>query len=411
MLFFPTARKCPTLCVAMAGLSLCFAGGCRSAAPTAETRTLPIAPIALVATGSLSDTLSVAGEFLPLQEVELHAKVAGYIRHINVDIGDKVRAGQVLATLDIPELTAQVAGADAGVLQTQEQIARARSEVLRAQANAESLHAAAQRLKQASDTRPGLIAAQELDDAMARDRAAQAAVDAARSAVSATQQQLGVSRASRQQVSAMASYSLITAPFAGIVTWRYADTGALIQAGTSNASSLPVVKVAQISTLRLRLAVPESMASFVSVGSAAQISVQALGTTIAGTVARTTGALDPATRTEQVEIEVPNGDGRLMPGMYAQVSLPVHRTANALVVPVEAVDQTAAQPAVLIVNASNHVERRPVRLGISTANRTEITQGVSAGEKVIVANLASFQPGEEVTPKVSSMDSSSAGGR
>ncbi len=171
------------------------------------------------------------GEFIPFQEVELHAKVAGYIRHIYVDIGDKVKTGQVLATLDIPELTAQVQGADAGVRQTQEQITRAKSEVLRAQANYAAMHSAAQRLQQASDARPGLIAQQELDDALARDRGAAAQVDSAKSALSAMEQQLGVSRADQQHYSSLADYSRITAPFSGVITWRYADTGSLIQAG------------------------------------------------------------------------------------------------------------------------------------------------------------------------------------
>jgi multidrug efflux pump subunit AcrA (membrane-fusion protein) len=190
--------------------------------------------------------LNVAGEFLPFQEVELHAKVAGYIRHIGVDIGDRVKTGQVLATLDIPELTAQVQGADAGVRQTQEQITRAKSEVQRALANYDALHSAAQRLQQASDARPGLIAQQELDDALAKDRGAAAQVDAAKSALSATEQQLGVSQADRQHYSALADYSRIVAPFSGVVTWRYADTGSLIQAGTSNAGSMPVVKLQRL---------------------------------------------------------------------------------------------------------------------------------------------------------------------
>lgn len=229
-------------------MSLCIGLGCRHAdeGQKESAQTFPIASIAVVSRASLSNTLNVAGEFLPFQEVELHAKVAGYIRHIGVDIGDRVKTGQVLATLDIPELTAQVQGADAGVRQTQEQITRAKSEVQRALANYDALHSAAQRLQQASDARPGLIAQQELDDALAKDRGAAAQVDAAKSALSATEQQLGVSQADRQHYSALADYSRIVAPFSGVVTWRYADTGSLIQAGTSNAGSMPVVKLQRL---------------------------------------------------------------------------------------------------------------------------------------------------------------------
>lgn len=383
--------------------------GCRHADETRKesAEVSPIAPIAMAVRAPLITTLNVAGEFLPFQEVELHAKVAGYIRHINVDIGDKVRAGQVLATLDIPELAAQVQGANAGVRQTQDQITRAKSEIHRAQANYDALHSAAQRLQQASDARPGLIAQQELDDAKAKDREAAAQVDSARSMLSATEQQLGVSQADQQRYSALADYSRISAPFSGVVTWRYADTGSLIQAGTSNASSMPVVKLAQVDVLRLRLPVPESLADFVRIGDSAMIHVQATGRSFAGKITRNTASLDSSTRTMQVEIDVPNADGKLTPGMYADVSLNIQRSGDALVVPVQAVDQSGAHPFVLLVNSASRVEKRTVQLGVSAPNRTEILSGLKDGDKVITANLATFQPGELVTSKRSVMSGSS----
>ena len=387
------------------------AEGCRksSEGEPQSAEALPIAPVATVTRAPLSNSLSVAGQFLPLQEVELHAKVAGYIRRISVDIGDRVRTGQVLATLDIPEVTAQVEGADAGVRQTQEQITRAKSEILRAQASYDALHSAAQRLQQASDQRPGLIAQQELDDALAKDRAGAAQVDSAKSALSATEQQLGVSRADRQHYSALADYSRITAPFSGIVTWRYADTGSLIQAGTSNSASMPVVKLAQVDTLRLRLPVPESLAGFVRVGTTASIHVQALGETLVGKISRSTGALDPSTRTMQVEIDVPNADGKLSPGMYADVTMNIQRAGDALVVPVQAVDQSGSEPFVMLVNSANKVEKRVIRIGVSTANRVEVLNGLKDGDHVIVANLATFQPMESVQPKQSTMGNLKSG--
>jgi len=214
----------------------------------------------------LSNTLSIAGEFLPYQEVELHAKVSGYIRNINVDIGDRVRKGQVLAILEIPELVAQLQAAGAGVRHSQEEITRAQNDVSRAEADHAALHAGAARLRQASEARPGLIAEQELDDATAKDRSAEAQVEAAKSALSASRQQLEVSQADERHYAALSEYSRITAPFDGVVTWRYADTGSLIQAGTSNVSSMPVVKLSQANVLRLRIPVPESLAASVRDG-------------------------------------------------------------------------------------------------------------------------------------------------
>ncbi len=374
------------------------AAGCRDNAAAKETQEPPIAPVTTIQRAHLENTFQVAGEFVPFQEVELHAKVAGYIRHISVDIGDRVKAGQVLATLDVPELMAQVQGADAGVRQSQEQISRAKSDVLRAQANYEAAHSQAERLQQASKARPGLIAQQEIDDALAKDRAASAQVDAAEAALSATQQQLGVSQAEHQHYSSLADYSRIVAPFSGVVTWRYADTGTLIQAGTSNAGSAPVVKLAEVDILRLRLPVPESLAPYVRVGDPATLRVDAIGKTFTGKVTRTAGALDTATRSMQVEIDVPNSKGELTPGMYAQVTLNVAHAGESLVVPVQAVDQTGT-PFVLLVNSDNKVEKRSVRVGVSTPTRVEILGGLKQGDRIVALNLSTYQPGEIVTPK------------
>ncbi len=381
--------------------------GCHHASPEPAAAD-PIAPVVPASRSALANKLTVAGVFLPYQEVELHARVAGYIRSINVDIGDKVKEGQVLATLDVPELQAQVLGAQASVRRTQAEIGRATNDVARAKANYNALHTAAVRLKQASDARPGLIAEQELDDAQAKDEAGAAQVDAAKSAFEAMQQQLGVSQAQQQQVSSMADYSRITAPFNGVITWRYADAGALIQAGTSNAGSAPVVKIAQISTLRLRLPVPESLAPYVRNGDSAMIHIGALDRTIVGTVARSTIALDPATRSMQLEVDVPNANGSLSPGMYAEVSLNIRRVGDALVVPINAVFRDGNSQSVYVVNAQNKVERRNVTLGVTTANQAEILSGLRDGEQVIVANQAGFQPGELVTPKPSALASINA---
>ena len=383
-------------CLSFAAL---FFAGCHNNRKPAPTTDIAAAPVVTVTRTTLANQLTVAGEFLPFEEVELHAKVAGYVRKMNVDIGDRVHAGEVLATLDVPELNAQVVGATAGVAQSQEQIARSRSEVSRAQADYIAIHASSQRLEQASKAQPGLIAQQELDNAKAKDAASAAAVDAAKSALAATEQALGISRAQQTQVISMADYSRIIAPFDGIVTWRYADPGALIQAGTSNAASAPVVKVAQVSTLRLRLPVPEALASFVRLGDAATLRVSALDRTLQGTVTRTTGALDPSTRTMQVEVDVPNQDNSLTPGMYAQVTLNVQRAGDVLALPQQAIDSSnPAQPFVMVVDASHHVQRRNVTTGIATANRVEILTGLRAGEQVISTNLGAYNPGELVMP-------------
>ena len=367
------------------------------------------AAVAMVKRQTVANSLSIAGQFVPYQNVELHAKEAGYIRNIYVDIGDHVHQGQVLAVLEIPELVAQVDASKAAVHHAEEEIQRAQSNVVRAQADNVALHANADRLVNADKARPGLIAQQELDDATAKDRASQAQVDAAKSALAAARQQLAVAKADQEHYSALMDYSRIVAPYDGVVTWRFSDTGALVQAGTSTTSGLPVVTVAQVNILRLRVPVPESLAAKVKIGDVADLHVQATGEHFTGKVTRFTDALDPSTRTMQVEIDVPNPNYHLQPGMYADVRLDANSRPDALTVPVEAIQRSDSQTSVLVVDPQNRVQARDVQLGVQSSNKVEILAGLNEGEKVIVGNLGAYQPGEVVTPKPSVVASENPG--
>ena len=389
------------------GLVKHVTGGTESTAEAASTRdsAAVYAAVAPVQRETIANSLSIAGQFMPYQNVELHAKVAGYIRHIYVDIGDRVHAGQTLAVLEIPELIAQVDASKAAVHHAEEEIQRAKSEVSRAEADNVALHANAERLINTDKVRPGLIAQQELDDATAKDRASQAQVDAAKSALAAAQQQLQVAKADQQHYSALSDYATITAPYDGVVTWRYADTGSLVQAGTSNSSGLPVVTVAQVSVLRLRIPVPESLAAKVKIGDTADVRVQATGEHFTGKVARFTDALDPSTRSMQVEIDVPNPKYALQPGMYADVKLEANSRSDALTIPVTAIQRSAGHTTVLLVDANNRVKICDVQLGIESPNKAEVLSGLEEGDKVIVGNLGAFQAGEQVKPKTAAFTS------
>jgi RND family efflux transporter MFP subunit len=356
---------------------------------------------------TIANTLSIAGQFTPYQNVELHAKVAGYVKHIYVDIGDRVREGQVLAVLEIPEVVAQVNEAQASVHHAEEEILRAQSDVARAQADHVALEANANRLVSTAAARPGLIAQQELDDATAKDRASGAQVEAAKSTLSAAKQQLDVAKANHQHYAALLDYSRIIAPYDGVVTWRFSDTGALVQAGTSNTSGLPVVTLAEVNVLRLRIPAPERIAAKVKIGDSADVKIQATGEHFTGKVVRFTDALDPSTRTMQVEIDVPNSTYRLKPGMYADVTLLADSQDNVLAVPVNAIQRSDKKTNVLVVDPNNRVQVREVTTGISSSNKVEIVAGLNEGEQVIIGNLGSYQPGQTVRPKESSAPSGS----
>src|SRR5579864_3856755 len=235
----------------------------------------------------LGSTLTIAGEFKPFQDVDVHAKVAGYIRKIYVDVGDHVKEGQLLAVLEVPELTAELAGADAAVRRSEQEIHRAQGDLERAKSTHSAAHAMYDRLSQAAQQRAGLVAQQEVDDAQAKDLESQAGVSSAEASPSAAQQAREVAQANQRQYTALSNYARIVAPFAGVITARYADTGALIAAGTSSSSqSVPVVRLAEVSKLRLVLQIPESIAGQIHFGDPVKVHVQALNQDIVGKVSR-----------------------------------------------------------------------------------------------------------------------------
>jgi RND family efflux transporter MFP subunit len=363
------------------------------------------AAVAIAHRSAIGNSFSIAGEFIPYQDIEMHAKVTGYVRNINVDIGDRVKTGQVLAVLEVPELMAELQGAAAGVRHSQQEVMRAQNELTRDEAQFVALHANSVRLDQANTARPGLIAQQELDDAEAKDRASAAQVESAKSALSAARQQLEVAQATNTQMAAMSDYTRIVAPFDGVITWRYADTGALVQAGTTASNSQPVVKLAQVNVLRLRIPVPESIAATVRIGQTADVVVQATGEHFTGKVTRFTDSLDRTTRTMQVEIDVPNDTYKLQPGMYANVALQTQNRADALTIPIQAVQHKDGKSTVLVVDQQNHVQPREIQTGIEDSSHVEVTSGLSEGDRVIVGNFGAFQAGQVVEPKVTNFGS------
>jgi RND family efflux transporter MFP subunit len=388
--------------------------GCRHAtkvsaqSTTSADSSVPVAPVVEPTRAALSNQLQVAGELIPYQQVQLHAKVSGYIKHIYVDIGDRVHTGQDLADLEIPELLAQVNASKAGIQRADEDVLRAKSAVIRAQADHTALHAEYTRLKQAA-SEPGLIAQQELDDAQAKDSSSDAEVASAKANLSAMQQALDVAKANSMRYTALANYSHILAPFNGVVTWRYSDTGALVQAGTSSAGAQPVVKLDETDILRLRLPVPSELAPFVQDGDTAQVSIEATGEKLTGKIVRTTGSLDLATRTLQVEIDLKNPDGKLLPGMYADVTMNVQRSGTGLTLPIQAVDQTANPPYAFVVNSQGLIEKRQLRLGIQSPTRVEVVSGIKQGERVVATNLASYNPGEHVNAQPADLPAAPGG--
>jgi len=372
----------------------------------------PPAAVARVERRTISNTLKISGEFKPFQDVEVHAKVAGYIKSIYVDVGAHVRQGQTLAILEVPELAAQLAGAAAAVRRANEEIGRAQGDLERAKSAHAATHLAFKRLSDAAQTREGLVAQQELDDAQAKDLESEAQVSSAKAAYSAAQQEMEVAEANQKQVAALSGYTQITAPFAGVVTNRYADTGALVAAGTSSSTqAMPVVRLAEVSTLRLVLPVPESVAAQVHLHDPVKVHIPALHQEIRGRVSRFADSLDLQTRTMETEIDCDNRDGRLMPGMYTETELSLRQKPNALTLPREAVVRNGDEATVLTVNSENVLDERHVQLGLEDNSRVEVVSGLSEGDRVVIGNRSQFRPGQKVQPKIiNALENKSEGG-
>ncbi len=361
----------------------------------------PAAEVAVVQQGDIAQVLTVAGQFQPYQVVDVHPKVSGFIRRINVDIGDRVREGQTLAVLEVPELKAQLSGTVSEVARSNDEITRAQHEVRRAESTHSALHADYQRLLDTSKAQPGLVAQQELDDAQAKDLSSAADVDAAKAALAAAQKGMEVSKADNERVSAIEDYTNVVAPLDGVIVWRYADTGALIQAGvSSNEQDLPIVKLAQVGVLRLRLPVPETYVRYVHVGDPVKLRVDALNRSFTGKVVRFTRELNFETRTMETEVDVDNPGLAIDSGMYANALMRLNHADNVLTIPVGAIVLRGDEQEVEVLDSGNHVQTQKVKVGIRGSRLAEIQSGLTAGDRVIVAAQSKYSEGEAVTPVV-----------
>jgi RND family efflux transporter MFP subunit len=361
--------------------------GRSSRVPAGEAAAVPSAsrPVAAakVTRADLARSISLSAELLPFQEVDVHAKVAGYVRSIRVDVGDHVSKGETIAELEIPEANHDLEKATAATR-------AAEQESKRAQAHYDEVHVGSQRLIEVAKQRPNLVAQQDIDAARAEDQGAAAALESAR-------EHLEESHAEEKRTRTMLDYGVITAPFDGVITKRYADTGALIQAGTaSNTQAMPVVSLAEDRLLRLAFPVPESAVPYVRTGTPVAIDVAAVHRKFASTVARYAGQVDRSTRTMLTEVDVPNKDGTLTPGMYATVTVVLEERKATLSLPVLALSGSS----VFRFGQGGVLEQRTVKVGLETAQRVEVLDGLREGDVVVVGGRAELRPGDRATPKL-----------
>ncbi len=357
--------------------------------------------VAKVVRKSLGREIILSSELVPFQEIDVYAKESGYVKKLLVDYGTRVKAGQVMAILEIPELEAQLQEDQAEIKNAVNQVSRAQHELYRYQAQYKALHLQYTRLNGVFESQPGIVAQQEVDDAQGKDLAASSQVDAGQAALEASQSQLSVAKAKLAHDQSLFDYSRITAPFSGVVTERYANLGTLVQAGTSSSTqAIPIARLSQDDLFRLVIPVPESYVRFIHVGDRVDVRVPSLDRTFPGKVARFSVDVKEATRTMHTEVDVLNPDRLLMPGLYADADLTLEHKEDIPSVPLQAVNHENDKTTVFVVNANGEIEDRPVTLGIQTSSDAEVVAGLSEGEQVVVSDRSGLTPGEKVHPQL-----------
>ena len=388
--------------VCLLTLSALFAAGCEKAPEKTAAATpdvIPSVATVRVARADLSGSITLTGEFVPYQEVDVMAKVSGYVKSINVDIGDRVREGQVLATLEVPEMQDDLTRAEAAIDQATAEAARAEDDLRRAESAHDLAHLSLTRIAAVAGKEPGLVPQQEVDEVRSRDLVAEAQVAAAKSNLGAARELTRGRRSDEARLKTMRNYQTITAPFDGVVTKRYANSGALIQAGTaSQTQAMPVVRVAQNMRLRLILPVPESAVSRVVIGHTVNVRVASLNRTFAGRVARFTDNLQLSTRTMDTEVDVPNPSLTLIPGMYAEVDLNLQEHKNTLSVPPDAIDGSGANARAFVVTSANTIQIVPIQTGLVTEHLVEVLGGIKEGDLLVAGRREGLKDGDRVKP-------------
>jgi RND family efflux transporter MFP subunit len=352
----------------------------------------PTVTVVNVERSPAAGSLLLPGSIEPVTEAPVLARASGYIKRRYVDIGDRVKAGQLLAEIEAPELDHQVQQAKASVEQAASALEQANANLQQGKANEDLARVTAGRWSNL--VKKGVVSRQDNDTYQAQYAAQQASVQALEKAVSAARSNVAAAQANLSRLTELQRYKSVVAPFAGVITLRNVDVGALV----TEASTL-LFRIAQTDRLRTYVYVPQSDAGSVRVGQAARLIVPDLsGRQFSGTVTRTANALDPTTRTLLTEVQVPNSSGTLLPGMYTQVDLTAPRADPPLLIPGDTLVVRAAATQVAVVGADRVVHFRRLQLGRDYGDKIEVLSGLEAGQQVVVNPGDTVQEGAKVNP-------------
>ncbi|WPQ65911.1 efflux RND transporter periplasmic adaptor subunit [Chitinophaga sancti] len=326
----------------------------------------PATPVVAIQKGKLSSTLKLPGELVAFQQVDIYAKVSSFVKKLNVDVGSEVNTGDLLVTMEAPELTAQLNAADSR-LKSQEAI------YLASKANYDRLYT--------TSLTPGTVSKNDLDQAKAKMNSDLANLEAARS--------------SYREVSDTRNYLEIRAPFAGIITARNVSAGAYV-GPTGKGSELPIVTLQEQRKLRLVISVPESYTSYLGSNSEVNFTVKAYqGKQFTAKVNRLAGALDARLRSQRIEMDVTNNDKKLLPGMIAEVNIPMNTADSAFILPKTAVVNSTVQVFVVKVE-NNKAVHVPVSTGREVDGKIEVFGDLKAGDMIVATATEENRDGQEI---------------
>ena len=357
-----------------------------------EARGLPVVIVATARESSKTVALVLPGNIQPITEAPILARAEGYLVKRYADIGDRVKAGQLLAELATPELDQQVEQGQATLQQVRASLTQANANLLEAKANANLAQITAKR--NSTLVERGVLSKQEGDQSNSTYLAQAASVQAAEANINAAQQNVSASEANLRRLTEMQGFKKVRAPYDGVITVRAVDTGALINTG-----STLLFRIAQTKTLRIFINVPQANYMDLHVGDRADITVQELrGCTFTGRVSRISGSLDTGTRTMLTEIEIRNRDNTLLPGMYAEVKLALNRSHPPVVVPGEAVVTRSDGIFAAVLDGNNTVHFEVINLGRDYGEEVEVASGLRAGDRVVINPSDEVIEGVRVKP-------------